>query len=106
MLSPLSGLLERIARANFVSSSDAPPKCTHPQSPPAPPPALSPPPLRSQSQAASKSLLLRFESHSLPQEVLPPPAGTRSRCQFSPAHLPAARSSSPPALPSHSDSPA
>src|SRR6267143_5700376 len=86
-------------------SSDAPPKCKHPQSPPSPPPAPFPPPLRSQFPTASKLLSPRFESRSPPPAPHPQPAGTRSQFLFSPAHLPAAHNSSPPALPSRSGSP-
>src|SRR5216683_134881 len=89
----------------LLLSSDAPPECTHPRSPPAPPLAPFPPPLRSQLPAASKPLSRRFESRCPPPAAHPPRAGTRSRCLFSPAHLPALHNSSRRALPSHSDSP-
>src|SRR5207245_11246534 len=52
-------------------SSDAPPKCTHPQSPPTLRLAPSPPPLRSRPPVASKPLWRRCESHFLPPEALP-----------------------------------
>src|SRR6266478_3489428 len=74
--------------------------CRRPRSRSAPRRALFPPPRHSLCRAAAIRLSRPPGSRFLRPAELPPPAGKHLRCLFSPAHPPAARSSSPPALPS------
>src|SRR6266568_2374289 len=78
--------------------------CRRPRSRSAPRRALFPPPHHSRCRAAAIRLSRPRGSRFLRPGALPPPAGKHLRCLFSPAHPPAARSSSLPALPSHSGS--
>src|SRR5216683_2885350 len=74
--------------------------CRRPRSPSAPRRALFPPPRHSRCRAAAIRLSRPRGSRFLRPAALPPPSGKHPRCLFSPAHPPAARSSSLPALPS------